>query len=67
MMYLTTPTVIPTKEIHLQKDNTFIGDLPAGEGETVAMCLAGDAVKSERFQCSLSITTLQFSLRNLFK
>lgn len=52
MMYLTTPTVIPTKEIHLQKDNTFIGDLPAGEGETVAMCLAGDAVKSERFQCS---------------
>lgn len=53
--------ICPTEEVDLQKASTFIGDLPAGEGETEAMCLAGDAVKSERFQC------LQFSLRNLLK
>lgn len=56
MIYPTAYTICPTEEVDLQKASTFIGDLPAGEGETEAMCLAGDAVKSERFQCSLCIT-----------
>lgn len=45
MIYPTAHTICPTKEVDLQKASTFIGDLPAGEGETEATCLAGDAVK----------------------
>lgn len=56
MIYPTAHTICPTKEVDLQKASTFIGDLPAGEGETEAMCLAGDAVNWERLQCSLCIT-----------
>lgn len=44
MIYPTAHMICPTKEVDLQKASTFIGDLPAGEGETEAMCLAGDAV-----------------------
>lgn len=31
----------------LDLTNTFIGDLPAGEGETEVICRAGDAVKKD--------------------